>query len=124
MKKYWLLSCCSLLAFSSFGQGRDTVLAIHKLFKQQRPKGYEIATAGAGPLIQSSGSVPERIAVAIASGTSYALVGALQNRRFNVEREALILQQYAQGIPIPADIRRRLHGSLFKRTAKDVSNGF
>jgi hypothetical protein len=124
MKNYWLLSCCFLLAFSSFGQGRDTVLAVHKLFKQQRPKGYEVATAGAGLLIQPSASVTERIAVATASGTSYALLEALQNRRFQVEREALILQQYAQGIPIPADIRRRLHGALFKRTAKDVRNGF
>jgi hypothetical protein len=124
MKKYWLLSCCALITFSSVGQGRDTVLAIHKLFKQQRPKGYPIATAGAGPLSQPSGSVTDRVAVAAASGTSYALLEALQTRRFGVEREALILQQYAQGIPIPADIRRRLHGHLFKRTAKDVTNGF
>jgi hypothetical protein len=124
MQKYWLFSSCFLLAFASLGQGRDTVLAVHKLFKQQRPKGYEAATAGAGPLVQPGGPVTDRIVVATASGATYALVGALQNQRFSVEREALILQQYAQAIPIPADIRRRLQGNLFKRTAKDVRNGF
>ena len=125
MKKSWLFSCCLLVTFSGFGQGRDTVLAVHKLFKQQRPKGKELATAGAGPLIQNTSSVAEKITTTALSTATYSLISALQNRRFSAEREALILEQYAQGIAIPADIRRRLHGNnLFKRTAKDVSNGF
>jgi hypothetical protein len=124
MKTLWLLSGGCLLAFASFGQGRDTVLAVHKLFRQQRPKGAELATAGAGSLIQNNGSVAGTLATVAVSGATSASVFFLQNRRYSVEREALILQAYAQGIPIPADIRRRLRGKFFKRTAQDINAGF
>ena len=123
MKRPWLFSCCLFLALPSFSQERDTVLAVHKLFKQQRPK-RSASAAGGAQLAQGSGSAAERLVMATAGGVTFAAVSFWQNRRYSVEREALILQQYAQGVPIPADIRRRLHGKLFKRTAQDVRDGF
>ena len=124
MKKSWLFGCCLLFALPTWGQGRDTVLAVHKLFRQQRPKGGEVGAAAAAPLLPAGRPAAAQIAVAAGSGATAAVLGAVQGQRFSAAREADIIERYGRGEPIPADIRRRLRGALFKRTAKDVQAGF
>lgn len=130
MSKIWLLGGCLLLVLPALGQGRDTVLAVHKLFWQQRPKGAALAATGAAPLVpaglgsSAASAFAGRLTVAAVSGGVAAGVGALQAHRYSAEREALILEQYAQGVPIPADVRRRLNRRMFRRTAADLRHGF
>ncbi|HEX8659116.1 MAG TPA: hypothetical protein VF690_16370 [Hymenobacter sp.] len=110
-----------------FSQGRDTVFAVRKLFREKRTAGEGLLTAGAD----------------IASGTQYAQrpegrptaqeargdglvsaaftgVGMAKQTRYSTENEAYILRLYAEGQPIPPDIRRKLRRKHFHRSAKDI----
>jgi hypothetical protein len=53
-------------------------------------------------------------------GAVPSLIGLRQANRFSAEREADILSAYAEGRPIPADVRRRLRRKHFHRTKEDV----
>jgi hypothetical protein len=103
---------------ASFGQGRDTAFAVQKLFRQRR-----LSAASSKDLASSMASastLKEAIAGSIIGATPY-FIGLSQAERFSVEREAQILSSYAEGKPIPADVRRKLRRRHFHRTAQDVA---
>ena len=98
-----------------FGQGRDTAFAVRKLFRQRRHGGEALASTG--PLNVSS---PGDVAAALVMGAVPTAVGLRQAARFSAQREAAILTSYANGWPIPADIRRKLRRKHFHRTSADL----
>jgi hypothetical protein len=120
----------SLLSLPAFSQGRDTVLAIHHLFKQKRGSGDAWAATGASVAVDESvgwraiRSSSENVTAAVVYGGVPLVVGILQAQRFSAERERYILQCYAQGAAIPFDIRRKLRRKHFRRTTRDIASGF
>ena len=108
------------LALPGYGQGRDTAFAVHKLFVQRR-HGSDALLATAGEMAAST-----TVAGAVSGlvvGAAPAAVGFSQANRFSAGREAAILSSYANGWPIPADVRRKLRRKHFHRTNKDVLLG-
>ncbi|RZK26117.1 MAG: hypothetical protein EOO63_15120 [Hymenobacter sp.] len=128
MKTGCLFLLSLLFTLPAFSQGRDTILAVHHLFKQKRVSGDAWATAGASAAVEESvgwraiRSTSENVTAAVVYGGVPLVAGILQAQRFSVERERYILQQYAQGAPIPLDIRRKLRRKHFRRTARDIAN--
>ena len=111
-----------------FGQGRDTVFAVHKLFREKRAGGTGYADAAAGavsparyaerPNGRPTAQEARQNALAAAA---FGTVGMLKTERYSASREAAIIEGYGLGNPIPADIRRKLRRKHFHRTAKDLS---
>jgi hypothetical protein len=130
MRKDWLLLLALLLNLPAFSQGRDTVLAVHHLFKQKRGSGEAWAVTGASVAVDESvgwraiRSTSENVTAAAVYGGVPLVVGILQAQRFSVEQERYLLQRYAQGAPIPLDIRRKLRRKHFRRTARDIASAF
>ncbi|WP_310390929.1 hypothetical protein [Hymenobacter sp.] len=121
-----MLTSCALPGFS---QGRDTALAVHKLFVQRRGGGEGWAATGLGTAVDESvgkRSSTDKTHSNVASAAFYGGVplalGMRQAIRFSEEREAFILKQYAEGWSIPPDIRRKLKRKHFRRTTRDVLN--
>ena len=114
---------------SGFGQGRDTVLAVHHLFARKRGNGEAWAATGAGVAVDEgvgrrAQPSAARSATAAAFYGGVPLVAGLRTAaRFSVGREQDILQRYAQGVAIPADVRRKLRPKYFRRSARDVRAG-
>lgn len=114
---------------SGLGQGRDTVLAVHHLFAQKRGNGQTWAATGAGVAVdegigrRSQPSAARSATAAAFYGGVPLVAGLLKGERFSLGREQEILQRYAQGVPIPSDVRRKLHPKYFRRTARDVQQG-
>jgi hypothetical protein len=111
----------------AFCQGRDTAFAVHKLFCQKRgsAKGY-LATADSAfsgtKYIQQDATrgvnvakKPDALAAAAFTG-----VGMVKEARYSVENEAYVQRLYAEGQPIPGDIRRKLRRKHFHVTAHDI----
>ncbi|GAB3578629.1 hypothetical protein [Hymenobacter daeguensis] len=118
------------LALPGFSQGRDTVFAVHKLFREQR--GSSAAYAAAADTAFSHRRYARRpdgrptaqeARQDTLAGAGFATVGQLKASRYSPEREAAIIEGYALGNPIPADIRRKLRRKHFHRTAQDVVGG-
>ena len=103
-----------------YGQGRDTAFAVHKLFVQRR-HGSDALLASAGEMAASTTMAGAVSGLVV--GAAPAAVGLSQSARFSTEREAAILSSYANGWPIPADIRHKLRRKHFHRTRKDVLLG-
>lgn len=120
--KHWVLvlGVCSIGVLPGYGQGRDTAFAVHKLFLQRR-HGSDALLATAGEMASST-TVTGAVSGLVA-GTAPAAIGLTQAARFSAEREAAILSSYANGWPIPADVRRKLRRKHFHRTTKDVLLG-
>ena len=118
----WGLLLGSSLA--AFCQGRDTVFAVHKLFREKRgsAKGLQAFSDSAAVKAYraqravSPLTAQERRQDAVASA-AFTGVGLLKGARYSAEFEAYVLRQYAAGGPIPPGVRRK----HFHRTAKDVS---
>ena len=107
-------------ALPGHGQGRDTAFAVHKLFVQRR-HGADALLATAGGLAGSAtvaGAVSDLVV-----GAAPAAVGFARSARYGAQREAAILSNYANGWPIPADVRRKLRRKHFHRTAHDLGPG-
>ena len=120
--EYWLFGALigSSLALPVHGQGRDTAFAVHKLFVQRR-HGSDALLATAGEMVAST-TVAGAMSGLVA-GAAPAAVGFSKASRFSAEREAAILNSYANGWPIPADVRRKLRRKHFHRTRQDVLMG-
>lgn len=104
-------------ALPSHGQGRDTAFAVHKLFVQRR-HGADALLATAGGM---AGSTTVTGAVSgLVAGAAPAAVGFAKSARYSAQREADILSSYANGWPIPADVRRKLRRKHFHRTTNDL----
>lgn len=127
MRYYGLIGLFLIFGLPSFGQGRDTVLAVHKLFAQKRGNGEGWAATGAGVAYDESvgwraiRSKSENMTAAAINGGVPMLAGVLQTMRFSSEREAAIVKSYQEGWSIPADIRRKLRRKHFRLTARDLS---
>ena len=119
---YMLLSALAWgsAAFAAHGQGRDTAFAVHKLFVQRRH--------GADALLATVGEMVSTTTVAgavggLVAGAAPAALGLGKSARYSAQREASILSSYANGWPLPADVRRKLRPRHFRRTASDVRPG-
>jgi len=102
-----------------FAQGRDTAFAVHKLFTQKRVNGQHTAASGTSTVTEAAtlrGALTGGLV-----GAAPIVLGLRQAGRYNVLREQEILSQYAAGMPIPADVRRKLSHKYFHRTAKDLA---
>lgn len=114
---------------SGFGQGRDTVLAVHHLFARKRGNGQSWAATGAAMAVdegvgrRSQPSAARSATAAAFYGGVPLVAGVLKGERFSLGREQEIVQRYAQGVPIPFDVRRKLRPTYFRRTARDVQQG-
>ena len=108
-----------------FGQGRDTVFAVHKLFREKRAAAQGLQAAGsrentdAKYIGHSPPSVQEARQDALGN-TVFTTVGVLKANYYSVENEADVLKLYADGWRLPSDIRRKLRRKHFHRTAKDL----
>jgi len=131
MKKLFL-PFLLLLALPGFGQGRDTVFAVRKLFREKRASGEAKtatgATVGTGAAVGgtiNTAPTPDGgtvAATALAGGIPTAL-GLFQMGRYSPQNEADVLKLYAEGWGLPPDIRRKLRRKHFRRTADDVRAG-
>lgn len=127
MKHCGLVGLFLVLGLPGFSQGRDTVLAVHKLFAQKRGSGAGWAATGAGVAYDESvgwraiRSKSENVTAAVINGGIPMLAGALQMVRFSSEREAAVVKSYQEGWSIPADIRRKLRRKHFRLTTRDLS---
>ena len=127
MKKL-LLAVILLLggAGASHAQGRDTVFAVRKLFRQHYRGGLGMAATGLA--VGAGGTNPQgrpasrndNVAGSLLAGAVPTALGLRKAARFSPEREAAVLKQYAEGWGLPRDIRRRLRRKHFHRTAQDV----
>ncbi len=128
MNRAWILGlACCLLPLPSFGQGRDTVLAVRHLFNQKRGNGASMVSSGLDMAYDESigwraqgTTTSEKVARTTFYGGIPLVVGILQSCRYSLEREKDIIQHYNEGRPIPADVRRKLRRKYFRRTARDI----
>ena len=110
--------------------GRDTVFAVHKLFREKRASGNGLLAAGdsaasSTKYVQQSANRSTRVEKrpdALGSAAFFG-VGALKTSRYSVENEASVLKLYAEGWGLPPDIRRKLRRKHFHRTSRDVLSG-
>jgi hypothetical protein len=124
-----LLSGLFLLSLTlpGFGQGRDTVFAVRKLFREKRATGESllatgnIVASGAQYAARPDGrpTAQETRQDAIASA-AFAGTGMAKEARYSAEREDAVVKLYNEGWAIPADIRRKLRRKYFHRTARDL----
>jgi hypothetical protein len=132
-KPFQLLSFALLLwalglAVPTLGQGRDTVFAVQKLFGEKRggAAGYSAAAASAVSPARYAAQRPDGRPTAqetrqdLLAGAAFGAIGLVKGERYSASREAAIIEGYALGNPIPADIRRKLRRKHFHRTAKDL----
>lgn len=127
MKKLVLMSLLLGSTLPVFSQGRDTAFAVRKLFRERRLRAGGWVAAGATAAADESvgwraiRSTSENLKTAAVYGGVPMVLGLTQATRFSAERERAILQRYADGWAIPADIRRRLRRRHFHVTARDVT---
>jgi hypothetical protein len=114
-------------AMPAFSQGRDTVFAVHKLFREKRACGAGLLDAApqqkAKALYDEQQGHPptaQESRQAALGNTAFTLAGMAKASRYSVENEAEVLKRYAEGWGLPADIRHRLRRKHFHRTAKDL----
>ena len=125
---FCLLITCTLPAFS---QGRDTVFAVHKLFRQKR--------TSSGGLQSVRDSLVSRALYAERTGsphtaqqarqdalvsTGFTIAGLLKASDYSAENEAAIIRRYQGGWSIPPALRRKLKRKHFHRSTHDVLNPY
>ncbi|SFP81522.1 hypothetical protein [Hymenobacter arizonensis] len=110
-----------------FSQGRDTVFAVHKLFREKRATGqhlesYRDSSASKAYYAERADSplTKQEINQNALGNTAFTLVGAMKTSRYSVEEETDIIRRYNNGGPIPAQVRRKLKRKHFHRTTRDV----
>jgi hypothetical protein len=129
MKKSLLFCLLVGLASPGFGQGRDTVFAIHKLFRGKRGTANALLATG-DSAVSTTQYVQQdaRRAVAVekkpdALGSAvFYTAGTLKASQYSPEEEAAIIRRYNNGWSIPPNVRRKLKRKHFHRTTRDVLN--
>ncbi|ALW85999.1 hypothetical protein AUC43_13410 [Hymenobacter sedentarius] len=128
MRVFLLVGALLLVSpLPAFCQGRDTVFAVHKLFREKRgsAKGllsFSDSTAVKAYRAQRAGSPiatqdTRRDALA---NTAFTIAGMLKASQYSVEEEAAVISRYNDGGSIPPAIRRKLKRKHFHRTAGDI----
>ncbi len=123
--KYVVLGAL-LLVQTAFGQGRDSILAVHHLFAQKRGNGQAWAKTGsdllygASPEQRASGTALEKSRKGTALAVVPLLMGWSKEEIFSREREGDIIWRYQQGEALPADVRSKLRRRHFHRTVHDL----
>lgn len=126
MKNLLLLILLTGLALPGMSQGRDTVFAVHKLFREKRASGEGLqavgnkATTDAKYVGHAAPTAQEARQDALGN-TVFTTAGVLQSSRYSVENESEVLKLYAEGWGLPPDVRRKLRRKHFHRTAHDLS---
>ncbi len=113
-----LAALCSVMQKSA-AQGRDTAFAIHKLFLQKRQHGENIATGGISMVTDASTLNSALCGLVIGAGP--AVLGLRKATLYSAQHEQEILTAYANGTPLPAEVRRQLRRKHFHRTIKDIA---
>ncbi|MBF9140079.1 hypothetical protein [Hymenobacter properus] len=128
-KKFLLLGALLLgVVLPGLGQRRDTVFAVHKLFREKRAAARGLQSAGsrettdANYLGHSPPTAQEARQDALGN-TAFTTVGMMKAAYYSPENEAMVLQRYNEGSGLPPDIRRKLRRKHFHRTAEDVTLG-
>lgn len=97
---------------------RDSAFAVHQLFKKHRHSAEGALGTGAasivGMLSSSARGESELVGVNAVVTLVSTVVGLRQALRYGSDREHLIVQQYEQGWPLPAEVRRRLRSKYFR----------
>jgi hypothetical protein len=122
----WALTVAS--SSDAFCQGRDTAFAMHKLFYEKRGSANDFMAA-ADSAMSTTTYVPQDASRGVKvdkksdvlAGAAFMSVGMLKGARYSVENEAYALWLYAEGQPIPTNIRRKLRRKHFRVTARDVA---
>lgn len=130
MKKYVLFCVIFISAFPSFGQGRDTAFAVHKLFHQKRASAHGLratsdSAASRALYAERVGRRPRTAQEArqdALANTAFTMAGLLKASDYSAENEAAIIRRYQTGEPIPPAVRRKLKRKHFHRTERDVLN--
>lgn len=118
-KQFIILAALCSAAQPSAAQGRDTAFAVHKLFLQKRQHGEE-SVAMATSMVKEANTLHGTIEGLLA-GAAPAVLGQRKAIRYSAQREQEILTAYANGIPLPADVRLLLRRKHFHRTVKDIA---
>ena len=96
----------------------DTAAAVHRLFRQHRRSAeVNLAFGAIGLVSLVSGSAHGQSGLLDPNalyGLGFAGLGLRQVFRYSEGRESFIVQQYAQGWPLPAEVRRRLRPKHFR----------
>ncbi|MDO7847756.1 hypothetical protein Q5H92_15415 [Hymenobacter sp. M29] len=114
----FLLLLPATLRAQSPGPVRDSAYAVHNLFRQRRGNALSEAGYGFAGLAGTAFAVSRGQGAVAGLLTLNALVSsvlAVRNlRRYSESREAGVVQQYEQGWPLPADVRKRLKIKYFR----------
>ncbi|WP_210516270.1 hypothetical protein [Hymenobacter terricola] len=97
---------------------RDTAYAVHNLFRERRHgalQGASLGLAGvSGAVFEVVNHQPKTSAAIIIVTAFFTVLDIRQLARYSESREGLIVRQYEQGWPVPADVRRRLRRKHFR----------
>ncbi|MFC6224345.1 hypothetical protein ACFP2F_13930 [Hymenobacter artigasi] len=97
---------------------RDSAFAVHQLFRKHRHSAEGALGTGAASIVgmvsSSARGEYELVGLNALVTVVSTVVGLRQAFRYGSDREGLIVRQYEQGWPLPADIRRRLRGKYFR----------
>ncbi|HEX8327427.1 MAG TPA: hypothetical protein VF629_07790 [Hymenobacter sp.] len=129
MNKLFIFFLLTGLALPGFGQGRDTVFAVHKLFNQKRAGGKSMQSFGDSAASKAynaerAGSplTKQEVRRDALFNTGFYVAGTLKASDYSPENEAAIIRHYQAGGFIPPAIRRKLKRKHFHRTTRDVVN--
>lgn len=127
LKTCWPLCLIVAAVLPGFGQGRDTAFAVHKLFCQKRGTAMSLlaaadSAASRTKYVQQDArrATPVQKKPDVLSSAAFGVAGTFKEARYSAENEAYVLRLYAEGQPIPSDIRRKLRRRYFHRTAHDL----
>ena len=96
----------------------DSAAAVHRLFKQHRHSAETDLAFGVvgmvGLVYGTTHGRPDLLGPNALIGLVSTALGLRQAIRYGEGRESFVVQQYEQGWPLPADVRRRLKPKYFR----------
>ena len=97
---------------------RDSAFAVHQLFRQHRRSAEGTLGLGAASIadlfISSARGHSGVASINVLITVACTALGLQQAFRYGEGRENFIVQQYEQGWPLPAEVRRRLRPKYFR----------
>lgn len=127
MKNFLMVFILMSVSLPAFCQGRDTVFAVRKLFRQKRASGQSLqsfrdSSASKTYRAERAGRLftKQEVRQNALSNTAFTVAGVLTSSQYSAEEEADIIRRYNEGASIPAHVRRKLKRKHFHRTTRDV----